>query len=98
MGSFFSWGVSTTPSFGFFFFFFGGGGGLREISWDFVGFSKCCSQGLPPPLLPPMARHQRKMRDSGSLEERNRMVSEQIGDFCTSVADLEGALQQSDGF
>ena len=26
------------------------------------------------------------------------MVSEQLGDFCTSVADLEVALQQSDGF
>ena len=26
------------------------------------------------------------------------MVSEQLRDFCTSVADLECALQQSDGF
>ena len=26
------------------------------------------------------------------------MVCEQFGDFCTSVADVEGSLQQSDGF
>ena len=32
----------------------------REISWDIVGFSKCCSQGLPPPFLPPMARIREK--------------------------------------
>ena len=34
------------------------------------------------------------MCDSGSLE----VVSEKFGDFCTSEADLEGALQQSDWF
>ena len=91
-GRFFRGGCPSPQVLGVFF-----SGGLREISWDFVGFSNAALKASHPLSCLPWCASKKNERFWWPRGVIGWFVNNSEG-FCASVADLEGALQQSNGF